>query len=194
MTMAKRAFFSFHYQDVIDFRANVVRNHWVTKEHREHAGFFDASLWENSRRRGDDSIKQLINNGLDGTSVTVVLIGDQTYDRRWVRYEIIRSVQRGNKIFGVHVNPIKDRYERIKAQGLNPFEFLALKYASNGSSIYALEHRNGSWKDYQDYTYSIGKHDHANFFGKSLKLTQFYPVYDWISDDGYNNFASWVDG
>lgn len=25
--MAKRVFFSFHYQDVIDFRANVVRNH-----------------------------------------------------------------------------------------------------------------------------------------------------------------------
>ena len=25
--MAKKVFFSFHYQDVIDFRANVVRNH-----------------------------------------------------------------------------------------------------------------------------------------------------------------------
>jgi len=25
--MAKRIYFAFHYQDVIDFRANVVRNH-----------------------------------------------------------------------------------------------------------------------------------------------------------------------
>ena len=30
-TMLKRVFFSFHYQDVIDFRANVVRRHWMTK-------------------------------------------------------------------------------------------------------------------------------------------------------------------
>ena len=37
--MAKRVFFSFHYQDVIDFRANVVRNHWLTKSDREDAGF-----------------------------------------------------------------------------------------------------------------------------------------------------------
>ena len=29
--MAKRVYFCFHYQDVIDFRANVVRNHWMTK-------------------------------------------------------------------------------------------------------------------------------------------------------------------
>jgi hypothetical protein len=46
--MAKRVYFVFHYQDVIDFRANVVRNHWFTKEHRDAAGFFDASLFRQS--------------------------------------------------------------------------------------------------------------------------------------------------
>lgn len=49
--MAKRVFFSFHYQDVIDFRANVVRNHWVTKD-REEAGYFDASIWEEAQKKG----------------------------------------------------------------------------------------------------------------------------------------------
>ena len=29
--MAKRVFFSFHYKDVVEFRANVVRKHWVVK-------------------------------------------------------------------------------------------------------------------------------------------------------------------
>ena len=48
--MAKRVFFSFHYQDVIDFRANVVRNHWITKSDREDAGFFDASIWETAKK------------------------------------------------------------------------------------------------------------------------------------------------
>ena len=36
--MARRCFFSFHYQDVIDFRANVVRNHNITKD--DNGGFF----------------------------------------------------------------------------------------------------------------------------------------------------------
>jgi hypothetical protein len=59
--MAKRVYFCFHYQDVIDFRANVVRNHWLTKPDREVAGFFDASLWESAQKQGDVAIKRLIN-------------------------------------------------------------------------------------------------------------------------------------
>ena len=43
--MAKNVFFSFHYQDVIDFRANVVRNHWVVSEKQSAAGYFDKSIW-----------------------------------------------------------------------------------------------------------------------------------------------------
>jgi hypothetical protein len=48
--MAKRVFFSFHHDDVKAFRANVVRQHWVTKPNREAAGFFDASIWEKAKK------------------------------------------------------------------------------------------------------------------------------------------------
>lgn len=82
--MANRVFFSFHYDDVKTFRANVVRNHWVTKDDRDDAGFFDASIWENAKKTGPDAIKRLINTGLDNTTATVVLIGSNTYSRRWV--------------------------------------------------------------------------------------------------------------
>ena len=61
--MAKRVFFSFHYNDVIDFRANTVRNHWLTKKNREAAGFFDASIWENAKKDSIMALKRLINNG-----------------------------------------------------------------------------------------------------------------------------------
>ena len=46
--MAKRVFFSFHYQDVIDFRANVVRNHKLTKG--KSSGYFDSSIWEDAKK------------------------------------------------------------------------------------------------------------------------------------------------
>jgi hypothetical protein len=88
--MARRVYFGFDYEDVADFRANVVRNHWRTKEHRDAAGFFDASLWERTVSQGDLAVKRLINRGLQGTSVTCILVGSETYSRSWVRYEILK--------------------------------------------------------------------------------------------------------
>lgn len=192
--VAKRVFFSFHYQDVIDFRANVVRQHWVTKENRELAGFFDASLWEKSKRTDDDAVKRLVNEGLKNTSVTAVLIGDLTYDRRWVRYEIMKSIEVGNKLIGIHINPIKGRDEKVKVKGPDPFQYLGLKYSADGSVITGREWRNSNWIDYSDISKSLGSSDHKPFHGKIMRLTDFgFPVYDWVEDDGYVNFASWVD-
>jgi hypothetical protein len=88
--VAKKVYFAFHYQDVIDFRANVVRKHNFTKG-VEAAGYYDYSIWEESKKQGDVALKRMINSELNGTSVTAVLIGSWTYSRRWVRYEIETS-------------------------------------------------------------------------------------------------------
>jgi hypothetical protein len=42
------------------------------------AGFFDASVFESNKRAGEETLKRLLNEALDGTSVTVVLISSQT--------------------------------------------------------------------------------------------------------------------
>ena len=64
---------------MIDFSANVVRQHCLTKPDRESAGFYDASIWEGAKRAGPIAIKRVTNSGLDGTSVSRVLIGSATY-------------------------------------------------------------------------------------------------------------------
>ena len=112
--MAKRVFFSFHYQDVADFRANVVRNHWTTKVDREAAGYFDASVWESAKMQGDIALKRLINGALENTTNTCLLVGSETYARPWVRYELLKSFVRGNHLFAVHINNIKGKDQRIK--------------------------------------------------------------------------------
>jgi len=91
-----------------------VRNHWATKEHRDAAGFLDASLWEAARSQGDVAIKRLINSGLQGSSVTCILIGPQAYRRSWVRYELLKSFKRGNDIIAVRINSIpgKNRFTK----------------------------------------------------------------------------------
>ena len=103
--MARRVFFSFKYEDVT--RAMVVRNSWVTQG-CEAAGFIDAASFEEIRRQGDDAIRSWINDQLRGTSVTVVLVGEKTCSSRWVKYEIQKSVERGNGLIGIDVSKIKD--------------------------------------------------------------------------------------
>ncbi len=93
----RRTFFSFHYQEDVS-RAHVVRNSWVTKDEREDAGFFDASVFESKKRAGEETLKRFLTDALDGTTVTAVLIGAQTALRPWVRYELVRSFQRGSGI------------------------------------------------------------------------------------------------
>ena len=74
--MARQVFFSFHYQrDVV--RVNQIRNLPEVVDHAA-AGFKDASLWEEAKKKSDEAIKKLIDDGLKGTSVTLVCIGGKT--------------------------------------------------------------------------------------------------------------------
>jgi hypothetical protein len=117
-SVARRVFFSFHYERDI-WRANVVRNCWVTQD-RQAAGFFDASLWEEAKRKGDAAIKKMIDDALVNTSVTAVLVGAETASRTYVRYEIDKSIERGNGLLGVRIEKIEDRNGRTDEAGPNP--------------------------------------------------------------------------
>lgn len=191
--MAKRVFFSFHYQDVIDFRANVVRQSWVTKADRYEAGFFDASLWEESKRKGDNSLKRLINNGLSGTSVTSVLIGSETFDRPWVRYEIFKSLEQGNHLLGVHINSISCKNGYTKSAGPNPFDYLGVQYNDRGSAVTLWEWNGDKWDSYSDVSGWSFREPHVSNAGQFKQLSNWYKTYCWVSHDGYNNFAKWID-
>jgi MTH538 TIR-like domain (DUF1863) len=193
--MPKRVFFSFHYQDVIDFRANVVRQHWLTKPDREAAGFFDASMWESAKRTGSVAVKRLINSGLYGTSVTCVLVGSETYVRPWVRYEILNSFRRGNSILGVHINTIKGRDQLTKMKGPDPLEYVGVSFSDTGDTGTLWKKFDGQWKEYSeiDGTSSYRTGGLAQEYrGKGFNLSNWYPSYDWVIDDGYRNFATWV--
>ncbi len=104
--MARRAFFSFHYGNDVT-RANVVRNSWVTKG-KEAAGFVDKAEFEKIKQQGETAIHNWIDNQLTGTSVTVVLIGEETLNREYVQYEILQSYERGKAIIGVQIGGIKN--------------------------------------------------------------------------------------
>ncbi|MBO6850090.1 MAG: TIR domain-containing protein [Marinobacter sp.] len=103
--MGRKVFFSFKYKDVS--RAMVVRNSWVAQG-KEAAGFIDKADFEAVKKKGDAAIRNWIDKQLEGTSVTVVLVGEKTCSSRWVKYEIEQSIARGNGLLGIDISKIKN--------------------------------------------------------------------------------------
>ena len=192
--MANRVFFTFHYKDVIDFRANVVRNHWLTKPDREAAGFYDASIWETARKKGDVALKRLINGGLENTTNTCVLIGSNTYARPWVRYELLKSFKRDNHLIGVHINSIKGKDGLTKTSGPNPLSYVGVTFSESGLTATLWELIGDKWFEYDEIDGSASYQVQVSqeYRGKGFNLAGWYRTYDWNSDNGFANFSNWL--
>lgn len=134
--MTRKAFFSFHYKNDV-WRANQVRNSWVTKDDKEAAGFIDAAAFEKVKKDGDAAIKKWIRDQLVGTSVTVVLIGSETNNRDYIKYELQQSYQKGNGLVGVHIHKLKDKDGNTSSKGETTFGEIGK--SDKGESIYFFE-------------------------------------------------------
>ena len=130
--MARRVFFSFHYKYV--WKVNQIRS-MPNVIGSAAAGFQDASLWEESKKKGDKVIKPMIDKALQNTSVTVVCVTYGTANRRYINYEIDQSLARGNGLVAVQIHHLKDQYKQTGSPGAIPFQigangFKAYKYTS----------------------------------------------------------------
>ena len=118
--MARRVFFSFHYGEDI-WRVNQIRHVGVPRDW-EALPFLDAASWEAVKRKGEAAVTSWIARQLDGTGVTVVLIGSQTADRKYVKYEIQESHRRGNGLLGIYIHGLKNQSQQTSFRGRNPFD------------------------------------------------------------------------
>jgi hypothetical protein len=132
--MARKVFFSFHFERDA-WRVGIVRNSAVISS-LDKPPYYDKADWEALKRQGDQAVQRWIDNQLAGTSVTVVLIGAETYKRRWVKYEIAKSLALGKGLFGVNISGIKDRHGNTDIMGQNPLP--------NGYPVYKWNHNNGA--------------------------------------------------
>lgn len=198
--MARFVFFSFAYDDVKNFKVNVVRNSWLLKNKEE--TFVDGSIWEKSKTKGDAYLMKLIEDGLKNTSVTTILIGEDTANRKWVNYEIVKSFDKGNGIFGIHINRIKGR-TGLTARGQNPLDRLGFEVSDEGTKIRFYELTNHKWRPFQllpeinnKKSNTIYFDDHwwrGNEFGKFFRFSDKFKTFCWDFDEGQKNFASWIE-
>jgi len=91
--------------------------------------------WEEVKRKGEDSIKKWIDNELSDCDCVVVLIGEETYKRKWVDYEITRAWDLGKGLLGIYVHNLQDPRTGYGTQGVNPFSKFVTDKNQNLDSI-----------------------------------------------------------
>jgi len=67
-------------------------------------------------------------------------------------------------------------------------------YERSNGMIGIYIHNIRSINGYTDFS---GRNPFDNFYitlnGQNVYFSQIYPTYDWVRDDGYNNFSKWVE-
>ena len=115
--MPRKVFYSFHY-NIDHWRVQTVRNIGSISGNTP----CNPNDWETLKRTGDKAVKNWIDNQLHGCSTVVVLVGQYTYQRKWIKYEIQRAWQLKKAIMGIYIHNIKDKEGYHSPKGRNPFE------------------------------------------------------------------------
>lgn len=192
----RRVFYSFHYQADI-FRVNHIRKAGqFRKLDKERAPTpLDRSLWEEAKLKNPGALMSMIDRGLEGTSVTCVLAGYETWNRQWVRYEIAKSLQRGNGLVVVTIHNCNCPKNGYDLPGPNPLDHMAVGYdAQNKPRIYELS--NGAWRIYNRLSEPLSSWPKWLSIpqpGKVMPLSSGARCYDWITNGGAENLLHWTD-
>lgn len=116
--MAKRrVFYSFHYNSDA-WRTSQVRNIGVVEGNKSASD----NDWETVKKGGDEAIQKWIDDQLNGRSCAVVLIGNETAGRNWIKYEIENSWNNGKGVVGIYIHNLKDSDGKQAKKGGNPFD------------------------------------------------------------------------
>ncbi|HMS44226.1 MAG TPA: TIR domain-containing protein [Alphaproteobacteria bacterium] len=162
----RKIFFSFYYIDRDLPKISQIRNCHALENAFSQSPFLDKADWEKVKLPGEQAIKKWIDDQMLGTSVTIVLIAPETCSRPWIQYEIKKSWDEGKGLFG------------ISMAGMKGWNTSNLPWAN--------------WNNISDPFLS------SNIKNPRTGLATFTlfdkpPIYNWITEDGYNNIGQWIN-
>lgn len=160
----RQVFYSFHFDNDV-MRVQQIRNIGALEDNTP----VSPNEWEEVKKKGDAGIKKWINDNMDYRSCVVVLIGEKTASRPWVKYEIEKAWKDKKGLLGIHIHNLKcpkkakDTGNGKCTQGTNPFD---------------------------GFTFTDGPN-------KGKKLSSVVKCYNPKSDDAYNdiknNIEDWIE-
>lgn len=109
-------FYSFHYANDV-FRVQQIRNIGVVEGNEP----VTPNAWEDVKRKGDAAVERWIDESLKYKRCVIVLVGAETANRKWVKYEIKRAWELGKGLFGINIHNLKCPRTGTCSKGSNPF-------------------------------------------------------------------------
>lgn len=114
--MATSTFTSFHF-DRDFWRVQQVRNMGAIEGNQ----IISPQSWEDVKRKGKAAIEKWIDDEMNGKSAVVVLVGNQTASRPWVKYEIEKAWNDKRPLVGIRIHGLEDTTGKTDTQGSDPF-------------------------------------------------------------------------
>lgn len=131
MIFKRQVFYSFHYKPDC-WRASTVRSIGAIEGNRPAPD----NDWETIVGKGDEGIKKWINEQMQYRTCTVVLVGNQTANRKWINYEIIKSWDGGMGVVGICIHGLRNSQGYIAQKGDNPFDYIG--YGDTGKKLSSI--------------------------------------------------------
>ncbi|MCX5751362.1 MAG: TIR domain-containing protein [Candidatus Saganbacteria bacterium] len=131
MATKRQVFYSFYYKRDC-WRASTVRSIGAIEGNKPAPD----NDWETIASGGDDEIKKWIKEQMEYRSCTIVLVGTNTANRKWINHEIVQSWNASMGVVGIYIHGLKNQDGYISEQGENPFDYIA--YGNSGKKLSAI--------------------------------------------------------
>lgn len=127
----RQVFYSFHFDNDV-MRVQQIRNMGVLEGNTP----VSVNDWEEVKKKGDAAIEKWIDDNMNYRSCVVVLVGEKTASRPWIKHEIKKAWKDGRGLLGIYVHNLKDPNTGTCSKGTNPFTQFPFKV---GNTVYAIK-------------------------------------------------------
>ena len=163
--MARRVFTSFHY----------VPDHWRASQVRnmgkiEGNSVVSANQWEEVTKGGNKAIEKWIDDNMSGKSCVIVLVGENTAGRKWIKYEIEKAWNEGRGVLGIHIHNLKNSIGNQANKGRNPFE----DFSVNGKNLSSIVKCYNPPFTTSTYVYDYIKENIENWIEEAIDIRNKY--------------------
>lgn len=163
--MARRVFTSFHYAPD-NWRASQVRN----MDKIEGNSVVSANQWEEVTKGGNKAIEKWIDDNMSGKSCVIVLVGENTAGRKWIKYEIEKAWNEGRGVLGIHIHNLKNSIGNQASKGRNPFE----DFSVNGKNLSSIVKCYNPPFTTSTYVYDYIKENIENWIEEAIDIRNKY--------------------
>ena len=129
--MVRRVFYSFHYVPDVT-RVSQVRNIGALESNKPASD----NDWETVKSGKDAAIKKWIAEQMKGRTCTVVLVGEETANRKWINHEIKKSWDKGMGVVGLYIKGLKNMNGNTEKKKKNPFDYI--NYGDSGKKLSSI--------------------------------------------------------